>query len=81
AVDSLATQRPVHLITCLAEPDPSWWDRLAPVSHHPANSDGFGELLVNTEMRQSPGSATGHHQAERSAGDSASKGTEAVGVG
>ncbi len=44
AVDSLATQRPVHLITCLAEPDPSWWDRLAPVSHHPANSDGFGAL-------------------------------------
>lgn len=34
----------MHLITCLAEPDPSWWDRLAPVSHHPANSDGFGAL-------------------------------------
>lgn len=51
-------------------------------SAKPIDDDaGFGELLVNTEMRQSPGSATGHHQAERSAGDSASKGTEAVGVG
>ncbi|SON63582.1 putative NTE family protein [Mycobacterium simulans] len=43
-VDSLGTQRPVHLITCTAEPDPSWWDRLAPVSHHPATEDGFGAL-------------------------------------
>nr|VTP02611.1 NTE family protein RssA [Mycobacterium riyadhense] len=43
-VDSLATQRPVHLVTCTAEPDPSWWDRLAPVSHHPATEDGFGAL-------------------------------------
>ncbi|SOJ54753.1 putative NTE family protein [Mycobacterium simulans] len=43
-VDSLAAQRPVHLVTCTAEPDPSWWDRLAPVSHHPATEDGFGAL-------------------------------------
>jgi NTE family protein len=43
AVDRLGVQGPVHLIT-MGEPDPSWWDLLQPVSHHPANDDGFGAL-------------------------------------
>ncbi len=42
-LDRIDTQRPVHLIT-LVEPDPSWWDLLEPVSHHPANNDGFAAL-------------------------------------
>ena len=28
-VDHPVTQGPVHLITCVAEPDPSWWDAAA----------------------------------------------------
>lgn len=44
AVDPLVTQRPVHLITRIAEPDPSWWDLLQPISHHPANDDGIAAL-------------------------------------
>ena len=36
--------RPVHLITCVAEPDPSWWDLLQPVSHHHADDDGLGAM-------------------------------------
>ncbi|KAA1243010.1 patatin-like phospholipase family protein, partial [Mycobacterium simiae] len=43
-VDPLVTQRPVHLITRIPEPDPSWWDLLQPVSHHPANDDGIAAL-------------------------------------
>jgi NTE family protein len=43
AADPLVTQGPVHLIT-MGEPDPSWWDLLHPVSHHPANEDGLGAL-------------------------------------
>jgi NTE family protein len=44
AFDPLITQGPVHLITCTVEPDPSWWDLLQPVSHHPVNDDGIGAL-------------------------------------
>jgi len=43
SLDRLDTQGPVHLIT-LVEPDPSWWDLLEPVSHHPADNDGFGAV-------------------------------------
>ena len=28
----------------MVEPDPSWWDLLQPISHHPANDDGIGAL-------------------------------------
>jgi len=41
AVDPLVTQRPIHLITRIAAPDPSWWDLLQPISHHPADDDGI----------------------------------------
>jgi NTE family protein len=44
AFDPPVTQGPVHLITSIAEPDPSWWDLLQPVSHHPADDDGIGAL-------------------------------------
>jgi NTE family protein len=44
AFDPPVTQGPVHLITSMAEPDPSWWDLLQPVSHHSANDDGLGAL-------------------------------------
>jgi NTE family protein len=44
AFDPPVTQGPVHLITCNVVPDPSWWDLLQPVSHHPANDDGIGAL-------------------------------------
>jgi NTE family protein len=44
AVDRLVTQGPVHLITNTVEPDPSWWDLLQPLSHHPANDDGIAAL-------------------------------------
>ncbi len=37
------TQGPVHLIT-LTEPDPSWWDLLEPVSHHPGDDEGIAAL-------------------------------------
>jgi NTE family protein len=40
----VAQGRPVHLITCVVEPDPSWWDLLGPVSHHPADDAGIGAL-------------------------------------
>jgi NTE family protein len=44
-LDSLVTQgRPVHVVACRREPDPSWWDLLHPVSHHPADDDGIGAL-------------------------------------
>ncbi len=43
-VDQLVTQRPLHLINCVKEPDLSWWDALQPVSHHPADDAGFGAL-------------------------------------
>jgi hypothetical protein len=43
-VHHLVTQRPLHLITCVAEPDLSWWDVLQPLSHHPANDTGFGAI-------------------------------------
>ncbi|OBH26538.1 esterase [Mycobacterium sp. E1715] len=38
------TQGPVHLVTCGVVPDPSWWDLLRPVSHHPSDDDGIGAL-------------------------------------
>ncbi|OBI88971.1 patatin-like phospholipase family protein [Mycobacterium sp. 1245805.9] len=38
------TQGPVHLVTCSVVPDPSWWDLLQPISHHPADADGIGAL-------------------------------------
>jgi NTE family protein len=44
AFDTPVTQGPVHLVSCSIEPDPSWWDLLQPVSHHPANGDGIGAL-------------------------------------
>ena len=44
ALDPPVTQGPVHLVTCNVVPDPSWWDLLRPVSHHPANADGIGAL-------------------------------------
>jgi NTE family protein len=44
ALDPLGSQRPVHLVTCDVVPDPSWWDLLRPVSHHPADHDGIGAL-------------------------------------
>jgi NTE family protein len=40
----VAQGRPVHLVTCVADSDPSWWDLLEPVSHHPADDDGIGGL-------------------------------------
>jgi NTE family protein len=43
-VDPIVTHGPIHLITCMVEPDPSWWDLLQPVSHHSANKDGLGAL-------------------------------------
>ncbi len=43
-LDLPVTQRPVHLVTCNVVADPSWWDLLQPVSHHPANNDGIGAL-------------------------------------
>jgi NTE family protein len=42
--DPPLTRGPVHLVTSMAAPDPSWWDVLRPVSHHPANDDGIGAL-------------------------------------
>jgi NTE family protein len=44
ALEPPVAQGPVHLVTSMAEPDPSWWDLLQPVSHHPANDDGIGAL-------------------------------------
>jgi NTE family protein len=44
AFDPPVTQGPVHLVTSMGEPDPSWWDVLQPVSHHPADDDGIGAL-------------------------------------
>jgi NTE family protein len=44
AFDPPVTQGPVHLITSVVAPDPSWWDLLQPVSHHSANDDGLGAL-------------------------------------
>jgi NTE family protein len=44
AFDPPVTQGPVHLITSVVDPDPSWWDLLQPVSHHSANDDGLGAL-------------------------------------
>ncbi|MGZ6779912.1 MAG: patatin-like phospholipase family protein [Mycobacterium sp.] len=44
ALDLPAAQRPVHLVTCDVIPDPSWWDVLQPVSHHPADDAGIGAL-------------------------------------
>jgi NTE family protein len=44
AVDPIVTHGPIHLVTCMVEPDPSWWDLLQPVSHHSANKDGLGAL-------------------------------------
>jgi NTE family protein len=44
AFDPPVTQGPVHLITSVVHPDPSWWDLLRPVSHHSANDDGLGAL-------------------------------------
>jgi NTE family protein len=44
AVDPIVTHGPIHLVTCMVEPDPSWWDLLQPVSHHSANEDGLGAL-------------------------------------
>ncbi len=44
-VDALVAQsRPIHLITCLAEPDPRWWELLEPVSQHRADEAGIGAL-------------------------------------
>jgi NTE family protein len=44
-LDPLVAQgRPTHLITCMSEPDPSWWELLRPVSHHSADDDGIGAL-------------------------------------
>ncbi|ORV93457.1 esterase [Mycobacterium interjectum] len=42
--DRPVAQGPVHLITSMAQPDPSWWDVLRPVSHHVADDDGIGAL-------------------------------------
>jgi NTE family protein len=44
AFDPVITQGPVHLVTSMPDPDPSWWDLLQPISHHPANDDGIGAL-------------------------------------
>ena len=44
ALEPPVTQGPVHLVTCGVVPDPSWWDLLQPVSHHPADDDGIGAL-------------------------------------
>jgi NTE family protein len=44
AVDPIVTHGPIHLVTCMVKPDPSWWDLLQPVSHHSANEDGLGAL-------------------------------------
>ncbi|OBA69262.1 esterase [Mycobacterium sp. 1554424.7] len=44
ALQPPVTQGPVHLVTCGVVPDPSWWDSLQPVSHHPADDDGIGAL-------------------------------------
>ena len=44
AFDPPVARGPVHLVTSIAKPDPSWWDLLQPVSHHPANEDGIGAL-------------------------------------
>ena len=44
AVDPIVTHGPIHLVTCMVEPDPSWWDLLQPVSHHSANKDGLGAV-------------------------------------
>ena len=42
--DSLISQRPVHLVACMSEPDTSWWDLLRPLSHHLPDDDGIGAL-------------------------------------
>jgi NTE family protein len=44
ALEPPVTQGPVHLVTCGVVPDPSWWDLLQPISHHPADDDGIGAL-------------------------------------
>jgi NTE family protein len=44
ALDPIVTHGPIHLVTCMVKPDPSWWDLLQPVSHHSANEDGLGAL-------------------------------------
>jgi NTE family protein len=43
ALDWLDARGPVHLIA-LTEPDPSWWDLLEPVSHHPGDDDGIAAV-------------------------------------
>ncbi|OBK47303.1 patatin-like phospholipase family protein [Mycobacterium sp. 1081908.1] len=44
ALEPPVTQGPVHLVTCGVVPEPSWWDLLQPISHHPADDDGIGAL-------------------------------------
>lgn len=36
--------RPIHLVTCTAEPDCGWWDLLQPASHHPGSNEGLAAL-------------------------------------
>lgn len=43
-IDPVLVEEPVHLITCMAEPDPSWWSLLQPISHHPADDAGIAAL-------------------------------------
>ncbi|OSC41673.1 patatin-like phospholipase family protein [Mycobacterium decipiens] len=45
AIGLLPKRGPVHLMTCTADPGPSWWDLPQVVSHHPANDDGIGALI------------------------------------
>jgi NTE family protein len=44
ALEPPVTQGPVHLVSCGVVPDPSWWDLLQPVSHHPSDDGGIGAL-------------------------------------
>ncbi|ORW84954.1 esterase [Mycobacterium sp. IEC1808] len=44
SLEAPITQGPVHLVTCGVVADPTWWDLLEPVSHHPADDDGIGAL-------------------------------------
>ena len=43
-LDWLVGERPVHLITLVAEPDTRWWDLLQPLSHHHGDDAGIGAL-------------------------------------
>lgn len=43
-VVNLAPRRPTHLLLRMAQPNPSWWDALQPVSHHPADDAGIAAL-------------------------------------